>query len=303
MICGILISSSNKQVISDSKVNGISAPAGKDPMTKKDDNPNENLTLLRDIPTRMGDYVVTYKGDSSGHEKGRSFYSLNFSKKGEEHSEGFQLKPDVYLMKDNNMSSNPDTRSFLTKDIFTYVSFAMNKDNLKDTATFKETIIGEGEKGYYKNGYFILNKVVKNPNNEKYHFKEDDIALMADITFVSKDSFHYRAMPLIRADNLGLAQTDDTIYAQNLYVRFVGVVNEGHKIKLGIKESETPIDFVTVKAYVFPYINFVWLGLIVMAIGIIVSMIQRAAIKSSFAAAILIFATIALGYLFLFANA
>jgi cytochrome c-type biogenesis protein CcmF len=304
MIVGMLISSSNKVVISDSKVNGITVPVSEDAKNKKTEDPTENLTLIRDLPTRMGEYEVTYRSDSSGNETGRKFYSLHFDKKGKDKKtiEQFVVKPDVYIMKGNNMSSNPDTKSYLTKDVFTYISFAMNEKENKDTASFKEFIIGEGEKGFYRNGYFILNSVVKNPNNEKYHSNEGDVSLMADVTFVSKDSMHYRAMPMIKADNLGIMQIDDTVYAQNLYVRFAGV-SENHKIKLAIKESESLIDFVTVKSYVFPYINLVWLGLIIMAFGIILSMVKRAEFKPTLTAAILILSTIGLVYMFLFANA
>lgn len=305
MIAGMLISGSNKKVISDSKVNGINVPMGKDPMSKKTEDPTENLTLIRQLPTRMGDYDVTYSKDSSGHEKGRKFYQLNFSKKDKatnKITEQFMLMPDVYIMKDNNMSSNPDTKSYLTKDIFTYISFAINSANNTDTAKFKEYEIGEGEKGYYRNGYFILNKVVKNPKNERYHYTENDVALMADITFVSKDSMHYNAMPLIQADSMGIQHIDDTVYAQNLYVKFAGV-SDGHKIKLGIKESDSLIDFVTVKSYVFPYINLVWLGLIIMAFGILMSMIKRSNLSPLSSSVILTLAAIGLTYMFLFANA
>ena len=304
MITGILISSSNKQVISDSKVNGITVPVSKDPMTKQTEDPTENLTLVRQVPTRMGEYDVTYLKDSSGNEKGRKFYFLNFAKKDKKSgkiTEQFSLTPDVYLMKSNNMSSNPDTKSYLTKDIFTYISFALNDEKDVDTAQFKIVELGEGEKSFYKNGYFILDSVVKNPVNSRYNYKSTDIALMAAITFVSKDSMHYKAMPVIQADSLGIVQIDDTLYAQNLYVKFAGL-SDGHKIKIGIKESESLIDFVTVKSYIFPYINLVWLGLIIMAFGILMSMIKRAKFSPVSAAVILILAAAGLFYMFLLAN-
>ncbi|HMK02977.1 MAG TPA: cytochrome c biogenesis protein CcsA, partial [Ferruginibacter sp.] len=49
MLVGILISSSNKEVISSSRANGINLPiaGNKDPLTKQTDNPLENLTLIR----------------------------------------------------------------------------------------------------------------------------------------------------------------------------------------------------------------------------------------------------------------
>jgi cytochrome c-type biogenesis protein CcmF len=304
MIAGMLLSSSNKEVISNSKVNGIMMAMGKDPMSKQQDDPRENLTLIRQVPTRMGPYEVTYQEDSSGLEKGRKFYQLLFRKtEGDSGAvtESFRLQPDVYIMKDNNMSSNPDTKSYLTKDIFTYISYALNAEKNVDTAQFKTVELAEGDSSFYSKGYFILNKVVKNPVNEKYDFKPGDAALMADITIVSRDKMHYKAMPLIQVDNLGIVQVDDTVYAQNLFVKFIGV-SENRKIKIGIKESENMIDFVTVKSYVFPYIGLVWLGLIIMAFGILMSMIRRAAIPALPAAVILTLVTVALFYMFLFAH-
>ncbi len=303
MLVGMLISSGNKEVISSSMVNGINFAAGTDPMTRQKDDPRENLTLIRDVPTRMGTYEVTYVKDSAGHEKGRKFYQLNFERKdaAKNVKEKFVVYPDVYLMKDNNMSSNPDTKSYFTKDIYTYISFALNDEALEDTAQFKIVEMHEGDTAYYNNGYLILNKVEKNPVNARYNYKPNELALMADITVVSKDSVKYAAMPLIEVDSLGLVHIDDTLYAQNLYLRFAGV-SDNHNIKLGIKESDRLIDFVTVKTFVFPYINLVWLGLIIMAIGMMVSMVQRGKFSKTQTAVTLILISVALVYMFLFAN-
>lgn len=305
MLAGILISSSNKKVISDSRANGINLQiSGKDPMTKESDNALENLTLIRQVPARMGPYEVTYLRDSLGNEKGRRFYELQFQRKDaatKKVVEQFTLWPDVYLMKDNNMSSNPDTKSYASKDVFTYISYAINNNREEDTAQFKIKEMAEGDTAFYSNGLIILNRVVKNPDNGKFHFKPSDAALMADITLISKDSMHYKASPLLYIDQFGLNQVDDTVYAQNMYVKFAGVT-EGRKIKLGIKESDRLIEYVTLKAYVFPYINLVWLGLIIMALGIIMSAVKRARLTTFYAALALIVAAAGLFYMFLLAN-
>ena len=304
MIAGVLISSSNKEVISNSTANGINLKTGIDPMTKQEDDPSENLTLIRDIPVNMGDYKVTYTGDSAGHEKGRKFFELKFEAKDSTHKNtgsSFILHPDVYIMKDNNMSSNPDTKSYLTKDIFTYITYAINEDKNTDTAQFNITELAEGDTGFYSNGYFILNQVIKNPSNGKYHFNQNDIALMADISIISKEGMHYKASPLVQVDSLGVVHTDDTIYAQNLFVKFMGV-SENRKVKIGIKESSQIIDFVTVKTYLFPYINLVWLGLIIMAIGILFSMTQRASFNTLQTSVTIIFVALGLFFMFLLAN-
>lgn len=305
MLVGMIISSGNKEVISSSLVNGITLPAsGKDPMTKQTDNPLENLTLIRQVPTRMSNYEVTYLKDSAGHEKGRKFYKLQFDRKEKGSgsiSESFVLQPDVYMMKDNNMSSNPDTKTYLNRDIFTYISYALKDKNVEDTSTFQVTEMQIGDTAFYGNGQFVLNNVVRNPRNQRFQYQEDDAALMADITFISRDSMRYHALPLVEVDSFGLRHVDDTVYAQNLFVRFTGI-SDNQKVKIGVRETDQMIDFVTVKAYVFPYIVLVWFGIILMAAGFIVSLIRRSGMSGWQGALLLAGVTIALLYMFLFAN-
>jgi cytochrome c-type biogenesis protein CcmF len=300
MLVGMLISSGNKKTISDNRVTGINIPFGKDSKGNDMENPLENLTMLRDVPTRMLDYMVTYSGDSAGNEKGRVYYKLRFAK--QDSSESFTLSPDVYVGRNELKSSNPSTKRYLTKDVYSYIS-SINPQSGEDTSKFVIKELAEGDTAYYKKGYIILNAVIKNPDNAKYHFKSTDAALMADITIVSKDSMHYKAYPVIQVDPsfASAVEIDDTVYAQNLYFKFAGVT-DNRRIKLGIKESDKIIDFVTLKAYLFPYINLVWLGLIIMAVGLMMSMINRAKIKAPLAAAILIFIFTSLFFMFFIAH-
>ncbi len=303
MILGMIISSSNKQVISSSLVNGITVPGSKDPMTKQQDDPRENLTLIRQLPTRMGEYEVTYQSDSAGHEKGRKFFKLLFEKKDavtQRVTQSFHVDPDVYIMKDNNMSSNPDTKSYLNRDIFTYISYALNDDHNEDTSQFKIQELAEGDSVFYSNGFLVLDKVTKNPHNDRFNYKATDVALMAELSVTTKEGKKLKAYPVIEVDQLGIRNVDDTLYAQNLFVRFAGVTDK--KIKLGIKESDKLIDFVTVKSYVFPFINIVWLGLIIMALGLLLSMIRRGDFKTWQSALIFLLGTAGLFYMFLLAN-
>ncbi|MFM2325903.1 MAG: hypothetical protein RIR31_105 [Bacteroidota bacterium] len=299
MVLGMLISSGNKKTISDNTVTGINIPFGKDSKGNATENPLENLTMLRDVPTTMLDYNVSYSGDSAGNEKGRIYYRLNFVKK--DGSEKFALNPDVYVGKDEIKSSNPSTKRYLTKDIYSYISSINPEGSRNDTNQFVIKELAEGDTAFYSKGYLVLNNVVKNPNNQKFKFKPTDAALMADITLVGKDSMHYKAYPLIQIDSLGVNEIDDTVYAQNLFLKFAGVTDT-KKIKLGIKESEKIIDFVTLKAYLFPYINLVWLGLVIMAIGLAMSMIQRAKLTPLYALGILFFVIVSLSYMFFVAG-
>ncbi len=305
MILGMLITSSNKETISNSNTNGIVLPVGVDPQTRQQDNPKENLTLIRDVPATMGAYAVTFINDSAGHETGRKFFNIKFEKKkiGDATSkETFVLQPDVYLMKDNNMSSNPDTRSYLTKDIFTYISYTVNKESaVMDTASFLIKELPIGDTSFYSNGLIILNKVESNPNNKR-RINPNSMALMADVTVQTKEGKNFTVNPMIEVEGNNVNFIDDTLFAQNLFVRFAGI-GKDNSVKIGVKEAEGLIDFVTVKTYIFPYINLVWLGLIVMSMGLMLSMVFRSKMKRNTQIIVLLASLAGLAYMFLFANA
>jgi len=302
MLVGIVISSGNKQVISDSRVNGINMPVSESPSGKLMDDPQENLTLLRDVPTTLGHYWVTYTGKENTKEKGKKIYNLNFQPKDSSAiRENFSLNPDVYVMKDNSMSSNPDTRRNITKDIFLYISFAMNEESNKDTSSFHIMELEPGDTAFYDHGYVILDSVVRNPNNEKYHFHHDDVAMMANIRIADLNGKTVKAEPAIQVDNYGINHLDDTLYAQNMYARFAGVSADG-KVKIGVKNSKGVIDFVTIKAYVFPWVNLVWLGLVIMALGIILTLLQKINASMVSRAIVLSATGLVIFYLFLLAN-
>ena len=304
MIVGMLISSGNKKVISDNTKTGLFMQFDKDPKGRNSEDPLENLTLLKMVPTRMANYIVTYTGDSSAvKEKNRSFYKLAVEKKDADGKvlENFELTPDVYKMKDNNLSSNPDIKHYLFHDVFTYISSLSDRSSVADTAKYKMHEIKSGDSIFYSKGYMILNDVLKNPDNKRFHFKPTDTALVADITVYSKDSTSYKAYPLLSINNFEVNYSDDTVFAKNLYIKLAGITQDG-KFKIAVKESDIPADFLTLKAYLFPYINLVWLGLIIMASGFIVSIARRAKIKPAFAAIALIAVVAGLFYMFLLAN-
>ncbi len=305
MIAGMLISAGNKEVISTEKFKDFNIPMGIDPLTKQQDVAAENINLIKQVPKKMGPYDVTFLNDSAGLETGKRFYHLLFQRTDaatKKITESFILSPDVYLMKNNNMSSNPDTKNYLSHDVFTYISYALNPDREKDTSSFKIHEIAIGDTIFYSKGFMVLDEVVKNPATNKFKIPLTGPAVAAHLTITDNDKEQYKAAPMILIDSMGINQVDDTVYAQNLYIKFAGVSSDQKKIKIGVKESDKMIDFVTLKAYIFPYINLVWIGLVVMAIGLIMSMIRRANISSKAGIIVLLLVSAGLFYMFLLAN-
>ncbi|MBA2248858.1 MAG: cytochrome c biogenesis protein CcsA [Chitinophagaceae bacterium] len=304
MIAGMLISAGNKQVISDNRVTGLLMPFDKDPTGKQTEDPLENLTLIRDVPTSMARYTLTYEGDSAAAEKNRTFFKLIVQKKDSANDkvlEDFELMPDVYKMKDNNLSSNPDIKHYVTHDIFTYISSLPDRSSVADTAKFKLHEMKLKDTVYYSKGFLVLNDVLKNPSTERFHYKPTDTALVADITVYSKAGTSYKSFPALAVQDLHINFIDDTVYAQNLYLQLAGI-GQNNTFKIAVKETDIPQDFITLKAYVFPYINLVWTGLIIMAAGFIVSIIKRTKAKPAVALIALIAVVAGLFYMFMLAS-
>jgi cytochrome c-type biogenesis protein CcmF len=66
------------------------------------------------------------------------------------------------------------------------------------------------------------------------------------------------------------------VKAQNLILNFNNVVDQQKGIlEVGVKESDSLSNLITLKAYEFPFINILWLGVIVMTMGFGISSWMR----------------------------
>ena len=271
MLVGILLSSAKKEVLS---YNTTGINLNFDPESKQ--NPMENITLLKGVRTDMGKYWTTFiNSDSTDRLFKRTYYHISFQKK--DGTRNFDLYPNWMAPTKGAQTpaANPDKYHYWDRDIFTYISATDNPEQKRDdTITFKNYPLSVKDTGFYSRGYIILDTVIVNPNNDKYHFSASDTALMAKVTVVTRDSMRYTATPVFYVKNNAPIYLNDTVFAQNLAFRFNRVV-DGKKIELGIKESSAMIPFVALKVIEFPQINILWIGTLVMIIGFIMSIVWR----------------------------
>ena len=116
-LLGILVSASKKEVLSWN-TSGIMVNFGE----QSQENPAENLTLVKGIATDMGRYMVTYQGDSTHPSDPKQYFKIHFQYKNKE--EGFTLYPDAFVNFKGNegIMANPDSKHYIHKDVFTYIT-------------------------------------------------------------------------------------------------------------------------------------------------------------------------------------
>ncbi|NCU03943.1 MAG: cytochrome c biogenesis protein CcsA [Chitinophagaceae bacterium] len=259
-LLGILISASKKEVLSWN-TSGIMVNFGE----QSQENPAENLTLVKGISTDMGKYMVTYLGDSTHPSDPKQYFKIHFSYK--DKNEGFTLYPDAFVNFKGNegIMANPDSKHYLHKDVFTYITSLPNKEKNKDTSSFKEHKIKPGDTVFYSRGFMVLENVGRDITRKNIPYEATDSVFAASLTIYAKDSSKYAAEPLLILRGNSIMPVADTVISQSLVLAFSGAEADG--IKLGVKESNSVLEYVTLKAYQFPAINVLWLGIIVMTLG------------------------------------
>ena len=65
----------------------------------------------------------------------------------------------------------------------------------------------------------------------------------------------------------------DTVMAESLILELNNY--NGKTAEIGFKESNTVMQYITLKAYKFPFIIILWMGTLIMALGFIISMVRR----------------------------
>ncbi len=268
VLLGILISSSKKEILSRNS-SGIAIDFGKESKEKA----GENLTLVKGFPMKMGKFDVTYEKDSAHPKKQQWYYFIHFKSRTDK--EEFTLKPNAFVNYKGNegLMANPDSRHYLDHDVFTYISALPNPEKNKDTAQFKANPVVAGDSIYYSKGYLVVEKVASRDSLPFEGFRPGDKATVATIGVHSLTRGNYTAEALLIDQGGKKFAVPDTIMPESLILQLNSV--SGDSLNIGVKESNTILEYVTLKAYKFPYINVLWIGIIITAIGILISMVRR----------------------------
>jgi cytochrome c-type biogenesis protein CcmF len=268
MLLGILISSSKKEVLSHNTT-GIFINFGKESKEKT----GENLTLVKGVRSDMGKYWVTYEKDSAHPEKPLWYHFIKFESK--DGKETFTLLPNAFVNYKGNegLMANPDAKHYWNHDVFTYITSLPDPQKSKDTSTFKIESITAGDTLFYSKGFAVLEKINSRNNVPGAGLSPSDSASVATLKVFAKTGSIYTIEPLL-INKAGVAMPyPDTLAAENLVIQLQKL--SGNKAEFGIMESDAIMQYVTLKAYKFPFINMLWLGTIIMVTGIMMSMIRR----------------------------
>jgi cytochrome c-type biogenesis protein CcmF len=272
IMLGALISAGKKQIISVNS-SGVNIQMRSEPGT---DANAENIMLVRGDTLPMGEYYVSYTGQEK--EGINIYYNIAyFKKKDNVYLPQFTLRP---LIQTNKLMGNvpePDTRHFLHKDIFTYVSYAdLGNDAEAEAPLQKQINMIVGDTIFTNNSMLVLEYLDKSLNRKKYNLNESDIAVAAHLQVKTLANSVYYANPIMVISGNMLRNISDSIPQLGISFNFLNInVNNG-SIELLVSEKATKeSEFIILQAIVFPWINILWIGCIVMVLGTIIAIYTR----------------------------
>ncbi|MBL7718008.1 MAG: cytochrome c biogenesis protein CcsA [Flavipsychrobacter sp.] len=272
-LLGILLSSYNKEVIS-LNTTGVEIGFDKGSAQANRKENRENIILPIGIPVAMGEYFATYMGDSAINET-HQYYRVDYQRRepgAKTASEKFTLYPELVKPKhSDNFTANPDSKHYLTRDIFTYVNGVSNK---KGQDKYIKHTIKTGDSIFLTGGYMVL-KGIRVVNNENFSGEGGKLDVAADLTVYDLKGEVARLEPLYSINNNIQGGTEDTLSQMNLFVRFTQIVPDKGAAELEVKQISPENDYIVLKAIVFPYINVLWAGVIVMVLGFLMSLAHR----------------------------
>jgi cytochrome c-type biogenesis protein CcmF len=276
MLLGILLSSFNKHVISANKLNVDLGLQGKTEQETRTEN-QQNILLFRNTAAEMSDYTLTYLGDSVVEPN--HYYKIQYAKKNKQTNEvleKFILYPLAQINPKMGLISSPDNKKYWDKDVFTYVTKTLDKSSVPDTMQYTKRTVKPNDTLYFSNGFLIYKGFSKEVQNKSYLKESGDIALSAKLDAYNLEGKTDSVEPVYYIRGNMQNMLEDTLRDYNLYVRIAKInMDKTNSVDIEFKQPAAENDYVVMKAIVFPHINILGLGVIIMSLGTILALFRR----------------------------
>ncbi|TCK85167.1 heme lyase CcmF/NrfE family subunit [Albibacterium bauzanense] len=286
LLIGALVAASTENIVSKNST-GVIAVEGFDAV----ETPGDNLFMYINEPIQMGDYTITYVGDSiNGVDV---YYKVNYVRKDDKGNikETFQLTPRAQQNPKMGLVGTPSTRHYLHRDIYTIVTAAPKIETLLGGAEHEDH---EGHSAYenyeepmtyevnvgdtlrYRSGFIIVKGVNRNASIQNMPIGENDIAVGLTVEVHAMDDKTYTAEPVYLIKGNSVYDFEKDVEEEGLKFRFTKIIPDANKLELMVyQKPPAEKKWIVMKAIEFPFINFFWAGTIIMTIGFILSIFRR----------------------------
>lgn len=265
ILLGTLISQGEQKVITQN-----------DSFLSEDLPANENLLLTLNDTIDSRGYKLEW---TNRHQDDRNIYfNLNVWEPGSENV-SFQLEPYFQINERMGNVPEPSTQHYWNRDIYTHVTYADLRDSSERFNPWQNEIeaqLVKGDPHYIYGKYQLTLDSVNVFGIDTMGGRISGATVGAALSIRTMDDSVYHTQPVYRITPNGESFEDGIIDEIGLKFRFSEADAESQKIIIkGWQNRAVQPDVIIVKAIMFPYINILWIGSILMGIGSFMAVYQR----------------------------
>lgn len=263
MMVGIIISLSKSEVISKNYMN-IDYGTGFD-----DDFKQNNLYLLQDKTYFMGDYMVSFTGKDI--QERDYYYAIDYKRldpESGELKEEFTLEPHLLNHPDMGLVANPATKRYLHRDIFTHInSIPTDREQrpLELPQVSQQTVA-------LKDSFFTSRGMVTLESIQPVQNQDADLAAVARLKIDNMGGNPVYAEPMFVIQNNEWLTYPAKVEEYKMEFEILNIDPDKGEFTVKVTDNN---DWLILKAIVFPWINILWLGIVITMVGFMIAMVQR----------------------------
>ncbi|MBC6992435.1 MULTISPECIES: cytochrome c biogenesis protein CcsA [Hymenobacter] len=249
------------------EVPGLPEYVNKEVLFRTDD---EYKALAR-ADIKQGDKVYYKAGDTLNILPENTYYRVEYKDK--KTGEAFVLYPRAQANEEmGGLLASPDIKKFLTHDIYSHIAATPDPNKEKDWSEVKEHVLSVGDTLFVNDYFGVFRGVEPAHETAGLGLKKGDLAIQADfMVYGEKKQYHVHPVFVVR--NRLIGRVPDEVEDIGLRLSFVNVDPTKGKFTFGV--STTQKDYIILKAMQKPFINLLWSGTLLMAVGFGMAIVRR----------------------------
>lgn len=312
MLIGILWSSGYQKVVS---LNASGLLISKEDFFTKEDNKEnkENVLLWVGQPTRMGDYLLTYRGpraeirdvpnyvpsswldiiegdfhavclrditvgEKTYHKKGDTVavYPENVFYEVEYREPNGRITtlfPRVQFNERMGMVTSPDIKRELNKDLYSYAMVGSNPRETEEWSPTENFRVAMQDTFFVNDYVAVLENVSRTNAVEGIALTPNDVAVKAQIKILDKEREYFIAPTFAINQDRMVMRKPEINEELGLRIQFMEIDPKTGTFSFSVNSKQR--DYIVMKAVEKPLINVLWVGTLVLVIGFVLATIRR----------------------------
>ncbi|WP_242921010.1 cytochrome c biogenesis protein CcsA [Pontibacter liquoris] len=230
---------------------------------------NDEYKAIARAQVKVNGKVYYNIGDTLDLESPENtYYELEY--KNRETGKSFLLYPRAQVNPNMGLLASPDIKSFADRDLYTHVSSIAPEE--KEWSAIKEYDIAMGDTIVLNDyiavfhGVEMINKV---PGVE---LKKGDVAVQADMQILG-EAKSYHVHPLLIFKDGMAGYFPEEVADLGMRVTLLNIDPAKESFKIGVNTTQR--EWIILKAMEKPFVNILWIGTLIMALGFTMAIVRR----------------------------